>query len=275
MSLFRLHRSLNLPQPKIFRPSNGFRFFVTSKLNSVRRAPTSHILCRRPTNWLMSYNHKSRVGLHFFASRKLRSSESGQTSPSGNVSNKIWTIPNILTMGRMVASPYIGYLIVQGQYQVALGALFVAAFTDWLDGWIAKKYNQGSVLGSFLDPLSDKLLVGITTISLAFKHLISPEVVAIVLGRDLFLMLGTLYLRRKLMASAKPGSSAPTVEIAPNTLSKMNTFLQFSWTGLAVLSAAFGITDLEPVVQYLGYLVAVTTVASGCVYALRHGVKIK
>ncbi|WP_412067855.1 CDP-alcohol phosphatidyltransferase family protein [Rubrivirga sp. IMCC43871] len=71
-------------------------------------------------------------------------------------------VPNVLTVGRMIAAPVCLYLLWTGTVtgQIAGAALFIiAAITDWLDGQIARKYGVGSRLGQFLDPLADKVLV--------------------------------------------------------------------------------------------------------------------
>ena len=71
-------------------------------------------------------------------------------------------VPNVLTIGRMIAAPVCLYLLWTGTVagQIAGAALFIiAAITDWLDVQIARKYGVGSRLGQFLDPLADKVLV--------------------------------------------------------------------------------------------------------------------
>ena len=71
-------------------------------------------------------------------------------------------LPNKLTMGRLILIPFFilaFYLDFTGHYLVALGIFAVAAFTDFLDGYIARKYNLVTDLGKFLDPIADKVLV--------------------------------------------------------------------------------------------------------------------
>ena len=71
-------------------------------------------------------------------------------------------LPNKLTLGRLILIPFFivaFYLNFTGHYLVALGIFALAAFTDFLDGYIARKYNLVTDLGKFLDPIADKVLV--------------------------------------------------------------------------------------------------------------------
>lgn len=81
------------------------------------------------------------------------------------------SIPNLLTYGRIVAIPVIALLIASENLTLRLMALVLyvlAAITDWLDGYLARKWNQSSPLGRMLDPIADKLLVGILIVMLAW-----------------------------------------------------------------------------------------------------------
>uniref|UniRef100_A0A2M4CID8 cardiolipin synthase (CMP-forming) n=2 Tax=Anopheles darlingi TaxID=43151 RepID=A0A2M4CID8_ANODA len=74
------------------------------------------------------------------------------------------TIPNLLCIGRILASPYIGYVILQSEFQLAMVLLIMAGLTDLADGWIARNWpNQASRIGSFLDPMADKTVDGTHT----------------------------------------------------------------------------------------------------------------
>lgn len=74
----------------------------------------------------------------------------------------IWTIPNVLTIFRIVLIPFFVvffYLPFTHHYGVSVGIFVLAAFTDLLDGWIARYFEQSSQLGAFLDPVADKLMI--------------------------------------------------------------------------------------------------------------------
>lgn len=86
---------------------------------------------------------------------------------------KIWTIPNILSMFRILLVGVFGYLYwtadSQGDYYMALGVLLVSGLTDFLDGKIARRFHMVSVLGKVLDPVADKLTQAVVACCLA-KH---------------------------------------------------------------------------------------------------------
>ncbi|KAJ3331978.1 hypothetical protein HDU76_001652 [Blyttiomyces sp. JEL0837] len=84
-------------------------------------------------------------------------------------------VPNLLTLSRLVLSPYIGYLIVQEQFTVALYGLAAAGISDFLDGYIARNFRQKTFLGSALDPAADKILMTSLTISLCQADLLPRE----------------------------------------------------------------------------------------------------
>lgn len=81
----------------------------------------------------------------------------------------IYTVPNILTFTRLIAAPAVGYLILHDQHFWAASLFFYAGVTDLVDGWIARKWNLQTVVGSVIDPMADKLLMTILTVCLAVK----------------------------------------------------------------------------------------------------------
>jgi cardiolipin synthase len=81
----------------------------------------------------------------------------------------IYTIPNILTASRLVAAPFIGYCILHDYHATALGLFAYAGITDALDGWIARRWNLKTVVGTVIDPMADKTLMTILTVALAVK----------------------------------------------------------------------------------------------------------
>lgn len=87
----------------------------------------------------------------------------------------IYTVPNILTASRLVAAPFIGYCILHDHHTWALGLFAYAGITDLLDGWIARKWNQGTVVGTVIDPMADKALMTVLTVALAVKGALPGE----------------------------------------------------------------------------------------------------
>lgn len=81
----------------------------------------------------------------------------------------IYTLPNILTFSRLAAAPFIGYFVLHDSHAWAAGLLAYAGVTDLLDGWIARKWNSKTVVGTVIDPMADKVLMTVLTVCLAVK----------------------------------------------------------------------------------------------------------
>ena len=105
-----------------------------------------------------------------------------------NFREDIWNLPNVLTMGRIAVIPLICWLLAEGTPLFCLIAAWLfgaAAFTDWLDGYIARKRGLESMTGKFLDPLADKLLVMAVFIVLVPMHRIPVWFVVLSLTREI------------------------------------------------------------------------------------------
>lgn len=214
---------------------------------------------------------------------KVQSSLSSLT-PRENIYN----VPNLLTASRLVAAPVIGYLIVQGDLKWALGLFFYASVTDLVDGWMARRYKLQTVVGSVIDPMADKLLMTVMTVSLAVKGLLPAYLATLILGRDVALAVAAIYYRYASLPAPKTmrrywDFSLPSAEVHPTTVSKYNTFLQLVLIGgtlaLPVVAAeplfanslsnaGYTMQNIDSSLAYFGYLVAATTAWSGLSYAV-------
>ncbi|XP_015597965.1 probable cardiolipin synthase (CMP-forming) [Cephus cinctus] len=185
----------------------------------------------------------------------------------------IWTVPNFLCMGRIVTSPYLSYLIVSQDYTVALCLLGFAGVSDLADGWIARTWtSQASKLGSFLDPVADKLLVGTLFLSLAWVGLIPVPLTCLVIVRDVALVIGASYVRYRSLPPPKTlaryfDPTHATVQLAPTFTSKLNTGVQLSLVASTLAAPVFHFVD-HPLLQGLCYLTAFTTLAGGISYLI-------
>ncbi|XP_034938251.1 probable cardiolipin synthase (CMP-forming) [Chelonus insularis] len=184
----------------------------------------------------------------------------------------IWTIPNFLCVGRIVSTPYLGYLIIHSQdYHAALWILGFAGFTDLIDGWIARTWvSQASKLGSFLDPMADKLLVGTLFLSLTWVDLIPISLTCLVVMRDVILIGAASYIRYRSMPKPRTWSryfdpSHATVQLTPTFISKLNTAVQLSLVAGTLAAPVFNYVN-HPILQGLCYLTAATTIAGGFSY---------
>ena len=111
--------------------------------------------------------------------------------------NSNWTIPNALSALRLLGVPVFFWLIVGPQNDgLALIILIISSFTDWLDGYLARRLNQFSRLGELLDPLADRLYVVAALIALYIRGLLPVWVVAALILRDVAMSLLLIYLKR-------------------------------------------------------------------------------
>lgn len=88
---------------------------------------------------------------------------------AGALHEDIYNLPNFLTFTRLVASPVIGYFILHDANVYAVSLLAYAGVTDLLDGWIARKWDRKTVVGTVIDPMADKVLMTVLTVCLAAK----------------------------------------------------------------------------------------------------------
>ena len=111
--------------------------------------------------------------------------------------NSNWTIPNALSALRLLGVPFFFWLIVGPENdKIALVILIISAFTDWLDGYLARKLNQFSRLGELLDPLADRLYVIAALAALYIRDLLPLWVVVVLMLRDVAMSVLLIFLKR-------------------------------------------------------------------------------
>ncbi|KAF8314707.1 hypothetical protein DL93DRAFT_2112903 [Clavulina sp. PMI_390] len=186
------------------------------------------------------------------------------------VRENIYTIPNALTVSRILACPVLGYSIIQGDFALATGILAYAGITDWVDGFIARRFNMKTVLGTILDPAADKALMTTLTVTLAVKGLLPVPLAVIILGRDVLLSLSAFYIRYKSLPAPKTWSrywdfGIPSAEVRPTEISKINTALQLLLMACTTVSPLID-ADLHVGLQIFQWVVAGTTIWSGMGY---------
>ncbi|GAA5884116.1 hypothetical protein JCM16303_005923 [Sporobolomyces ruberrimus] len=182
----------------------------------------------------------------------------------------IYTIPNALTLARILACPVIGYYIVEGELGIATSLLFVAGVSDLVDGYLARKYNMGTVLGSIMDPAADKLLMTTMVVSLTMRGMLPMPLAVLILGRDVLLILSAFYFRYASLPPPKTFKrywdfSIPSASVHPTTISKYNTFLQLVLVGVTTVGPLLPFEIAGPL-SALQWIVAGTTVWSGLSY---------
>ena len=104
------------------------------------------------------------------------------------VSSRVWTIPNVLSFIRLALVPVFLYLLVSGEDIWALGVLVFSSFSDYLDGVIARRFNQITRLGQLLDPAADRLFIFAALIGLTARDILPLWLTLVIIGRDVLLL---------------------------------------------------------------------------------------
>lgn len=172
------------------------------------------------------------------------SSSSDKSNPNGNTSSttvtsnssivsyvkglvhnkEVNTIPNIITMSRIVSSPLLTLAIVNDMKTAALCGCLAFAVSDWLDGYLAEKLNQKTVLGAFLDPVADKVFIAAVSVGLVWEGLLPLPLAGVIIGRDVALIAASFALRameRPSGARFFDTTDSATFKIIPSDLSKV------------------------------------------------------
>jgi len=111
--------------------------------------------------------------------------------------DRVFTVPNLISMARLAGVPVFLWLVLVPKADWwAVGLLIAAGLSDWLDGKLARAWNQQSRLGQVLDPAADRLYIAATLIALAVRAIIPWWLVAVLVSRELVLGVALLVLRR-------------------------------------------------------------------------------
>ncbi|ORY78107.1 CDP-alcohol phosphatidyltransferase-domain-containing protein [Protomyces lactucae-debilis] len=223
--------------------------------------------CSRTLAASLSY---SSLGSQLPYRRQLASQN---TKKPGPAHENIYTIPNVLTVSRILMTPGISYLFIQARHKEALALLAFAGMTDLVDGHLARKYNMGTVVGSIIDPLADKLLMTTLVSTLAYAGNMPLLMAVIILGRDFALGISALYWRWISLPPPRTFTrfwdfSLPSASVHPTSVSKINTGLQLVLVGAYMVQPVLPFDIALPLSLY-EYLVASTTIYSGLEYTWR------
>lgn len=172
------------------------------------------------------------------------------------------TIPNMITIMRFLLVPAVVYWLMTGHWQLAFAGFVLAGVSDAVDGFIARHFNQFSVLGAYLDPMADKLLLVSVFVVLGIMGELPLWLVVAAVSRDALIVCAVLLST----ILANP------VAMKPLFVSKANTAVQIVLAALVLAELAFA-TDFGPLRQALVVGSGALTVASGAAYLvgwLRH-----
>jgi len=124
-------------------------------------------------------------------------SPSDPPRPVEPVSTAIRTVPNAVTLARLLLMPLCAYLLATGRFGWGIALTAVVGSTDWVDGWLARRTGQVSRLGQLLDPLADRLLIASVAIALVIQDVVPWQAAVLLLARDLVLLCAWPLLKRR------------------------------------------------------------------------------
>jgi len=176
--------------------------------------------------------------------------------------NRYRTAPNVLTLSRICLAPFLVAAILAGHYALGFGLFAAAGLTDALDGLLARVLKQRSVLGEYLDPVADKLLLSTLFLVLLHKGLMPTTVTVLVFGRDV----GILVVAAILYAATGRR------EFSPSLLGKANTLAQVAAVAAVLVQAMLldhhiALRWVAIFEQWAFWATMALTVASGLHYA--------
>src|SRR4029078_11596693 len=155
------------------------------------------------------------------------------------MSSRIITVPNLLTVFRMVLIPVFVSLLFYQRFLLALAIFIVAGLTDGLDGLLARRFDQKSSLGTILDPIADKLMMVTSFVVLSMRSVLPHPipshlpirfwVTIAVISRDVFILVGAAAIN---IVTGFRG-------FRPSILGKINTFVQILAIGAIIFAASF------------------------------------
>lgn len=269
--------------------------FLSTKMCQTRVLTQAHMLRPRLLAWVVTLDYSVDQGqkeqqllrgmLH---KKKEQFKESGQIllkdikEARDKVKEKmeevierenVLTIPNLLCISRIVMSPFLGYLILQSDFHWALGVFVLASISDLLDGWIARNFeSQASKMGSFLDPMADKVLIATLFLSLTYVDLIPVVLTGAIITRDLCLVAAAFYVRYKSLPPPRTLSryfdvTHATAQLSPTAISKWNTGMQLLLVATTLAAPVFSFVD-HPILHVMWYVTASTTLASAVSYLI-------
>jgi cardiolipin synthase (CMP-forming) len=165
------------------------------------------------------------------------------------------SIPNLITLGRILLVPIVVWAITLGEMRVAFLLFLAAGVSDAVDGFLAKRFQMKSELGAYLDPLADKALIVSIYVSLGIVGVLPIFLVILVVSRDIMII--GAFLLAWLVGRPMP--------VRPLLVSKANTVAQILLVVLVLAERAFGF-DFTPVSQVMMAAVAALTLVSIAFY---------
>jgi cardiolipin synthase len=158
------------------------------------------------------------------------------------------SIPNIITLGRILLVPFIVWAIASNQLEIAFAIFIIAGVSDAVDGFLAKRFNMSSELGALLDPVADKALLVSIYMALGIWGAIPRWIVILVVSRDIMIV-------GAVIVSWLYGKPIP---MKPLMVSKLNTVAQVAFAALVLASLGFGFDSAPYDLILMGFVTVFT-----------------
>jgi cardiolipin synthase len=184
---------------------------------------------------------------------------------SGAVKNQFWTAPNQLTLLRLIFIPFVITNVLDGNWDWALGLLVFAGLSDALDGWLARVLNQRTMLGQYLDPIADKLLLSSLFLVLSIAKKIPWKYTVLVLSRDVCILATAMALY----------ATVGFRDFRPSIFGKINTVCQIGAVFVVVMAQVFVSPATILLEKLFLYATFGFTLVSGIHYVLITGSRLR
>ena len=165
------------------------------------------------------------------------------------------SIPNLITLGRIILVPAVIWAIISGEMLVAFALFLAAGVSDAIDGFLAKRFHMASELGAYLDPLADKALIVSIYVALGIARELPISLVILVVSRDIMIISG-------FMLAWLVGKPMP---VKPLPVSKANTVAQIVLAAVVLAEHGFGF-GADLISLALSAVVAILTLLSIAFY---------
>jgi cardiolipin synthase len=172
------------------------------------------------------------------------------------------TAPNLLTLSRICLAPFLVSAILDNHYALSSGLFVAAGLTDLLDGLLARLLKQYTMLGQYLDPVADKLLLSTLFLVLTYKGLIPAHVTAMVLGRDV----GILVVAAILYATTGRREFRPSIFGKGSTLAQIAAVAAVLFQAM-LLDHHVAVRGVEIFKQWALWATMALAIASGLHYS--------
>jgi len=165
------------------------------------------------------------------------------------------SIPNLITLARILAVPVILWAITSGEMRIAFALFLAAGLSDLIDGFLAKRFGMATELGAYLDPLADKAMIISIYVALGIVEAIPRWLVILVVSRDIMIVSAVILS----WLIDRP------VKLKPITVSKLNTVAQIVYATVVLAALTFG-WEIALVKDLLVGVVAALTLLSVAFY---------